>query len=107
MLIPGRPLSLLWPNGRARTVSSRLSEQVSADLRLPEIIRAIVARGDAPAGRLASRARFAQQVLTELLLDAEVIGHRQAVLTDLLENPSLQESLEHLLPALEALGDLP
>jgi hypothetical protein len=107
MLPRGRPLSLLWPDGRANTSSSRLNEQAIADLRLPEIVTAIVSGADAPASRMAVRERFAHEVLTQLLIDPEVIQHRQAALTDLLDHASLRERLEEVLPVLEALGDLP
>jgi hypothetical protein len=102
-----RRLSVLWPDGRASTVTSQLGDQAIADLRLPEIIAAIVSGSDAPAGRLAARERFAREVLTQLLGDVAVIQYRRAVLTDLLDNPSLPERLEQVLPALEALGELP
>jgi DNA mismatch repair protein MutS len=104
-MAPGQPLTLLWPHGRANIASSRLGDEVVADLHLDAVIRAIVGT-DAPAGRLAARERFAHQVLTELLWEPEVIAHRQAVLTDLLDNPALRECLDQVLPALEALGDL-
>src|ERR687888_2384021 len=102
----GRSLSLLWPDGHAPPGSSRLGEEAIADLRVGEVVSAIVG-GEGPAGRRAARERFAQHVLTELLLDPEIITYRQAVLTDLLDNPSLRERLEQALPALEALGDVP
>src|SRR5437660_6706854 len=101
-----QPLSLLWPNGRATAAIGRLADDAIADLHLAEIVSAIVG-ADAPAGRLAARERFAQRVLAELLSDAEVIAYRQAVLTDLLEQPALRERLEAVLPGLEALGDVP
>jgi hypothetical protein len=104
--MPGQPLSLLWPGSRATAEIGRLDEQAIADLHLDEIVRAIVG-GGAPAGRLAARERFAHEVLTTLVRDSEIIACRQAVLTDLLDNPSLRERLEQVLPALEALGDVP
>jgi DNA mismatch repair protein MutS len=102
-----QPPSLLWPNGRPVASGSRLNEQAIADLHLAEVIAAISGGSDAHAGRLAQRERFAREVLTELLSDPAIIGYRQAVLTDLLDNPSLRERVEQVLPALEALGDLP
>src|SRR5919199_307558 len=104
--MPGQPLSLLWPGSRATAEIGRLDEQAIADLHLDEIVRAIVG-GGAPAGRLAARERFAHEVLTTLVRDTEIIAYRQAVLADLLDNASLREQLEQVLPALEALGDVP
>ena len=102
----GRPLSLLWPEGMRGAPAARLDDQAIADLHLDEIVRAIVSAG-APAGRLATRERFAHDVLTTLITEPDIIAYRQAVLTDLLDNPPLRERLERALPALEALGDLP
>src|SRR4051794_4931 len=102
----GRPLSLLWPDGMRGAPAARLDDQPIADLHLDEIVRAIVSAG-APAGRLATRERFAHDVLTTLIAEPDIIAYRQAVLTDLLDNPPLRERLERALPALEALGDLP
>src|SRR5437764_5979764 len=100
------PVSLLWPKGDASTPTARLSEQVAADLHLDQIVRALVTGAEARSVRVVARQRFAHQILTHLLLEAEVIRHRQAVLADLLENPVLHERLEQLLPLLEALGDV-
>jgi DNA mismatch repair protein MutS len=102
----GRPLSLLWPEGMRGAPAARLDDQAIADLHLDEIVRVIVSAG-APAGRLATRERFAHDVLTTLIAEPDVMAYRQAVLTDLLDNPPLRERLERALPALEALGDLP
>ena len=105
-MLAGQPLSLLWPGSRPTAALSRLDELAIADLHLDEILRAIVG-GGAPAGRLAARERFAHEVLTTLVRDTEIIAYRQAVLADLLDNASLREQLEQVLPALEALGDVP
>ena len=102
----GRPLSLLWPEGLRGAPAARLDDQAIADLHLDEIVRAIVSAG-APAGRLATRERFAHDVLTTLITEPDIIAYRQAVLTDLIDNPRLRERLERALPALEALGDVP
>ena len=102
----GQPLSLLWPEGARSALASRLDEQASADLHLDQVVTAIVG-GEAPPGRLAARERFAHEVLTTLVREPDVIAYRQAVLTDLVDNPSLRQPLEASLPALEALGDLP
>jgi hypothetical protein len=102
----GQPLSLLWPDGARSTAGSRLDEQAMADLHLDQVITAIVG-GSAPPGRLAARERFAQQVLTTLVREPEVIAYRQAVVTDLVDNPSLRQRLEDSVSALEALGDVP
>src|SRR5438874_2542166 len=101
----GRPLSLLWPEGLRGAPAARLDDQAIADLHLDEIVRAIVGAG-APAGRLATRERFAHDVLTTLITEPDIIAYRQAVLTDLIDNPRLRERLERALPALEALGDV-
>src|SRR5712691_9681501 len=101
-----RPLSLLWPDGARPAATNRLDEQARADLHLDEIVRAIVSTG-APAGRVAARERFAHEVLTTLVCEPDIIAYRQAILTDLVDNPSLRERLELALPALEALGDVP
>src|SRR5919199_2085244 len=101
-----QPPSLLWPGTRASAAIGRLDDQAAADLHLDEIVRAIVG-ADTPAGRLAARERFAHDVLTTLVRDTDIITYRQAVLTDLLEHPSLRARLEQVLPALEALGDVP
>src|ERR671939_1332978 len=105
-MLAGQPLSLLWPGSRPTAALSRLDELAIADLHLDEILRAIVG-GGAPAGRLAARERFAHEVLTTLVRDTEIIAYRQAVLADLLDNASLREQLEQVLPGLEALGDVP
>jgi len=102
----GRPLSLLWPDGARRAAANRLDDQAIADLHLDEIVRALVSTG-APAGRIAARERFAHEVLTTLVCEPDIIAYRQAILTDLVDNPSLRERLERTLPALEALGDVP
>jgi hypothetical protein len=101
-----RPLSLLWPDGFVPHKARRLSDAASADLELPRIVTALV-DSDAPAGRRASRERFAMEVLGQLLTDPDVIAYRQAVLADLLDRPALCRQLEELLPSLEALADAP
>jgi hypothetical protein len=101
-----RPLSLLWPDGSIPHKVRRLSDAASADLELPRIVAALVDSG-APAGRRASRERFAMEVLGQLLTDRDVISYRQAVLSDLLDRPALCRQLEELLPGLEALADAP
>lgn len=101
----GLPLSLLWPDGRASVRCSRLSDAAVADLQLPRVIAALIG-SDAPGARLAAREAFARDVLTELVWDTDIIRYRQAVLDDLLNNPSLREGLEAVLPSLEALGDV-
>jgi len=102
-----RPLSLLWPDGRAHASSNHLGDHVVADLQLADVIRALVLVHNASVGQVGVRERFAQQVLTELLLEPEVIVHRQEVVSDLVDNVSLRERLEELLPPLEALDGLP
>jgi len=101
-----RPLSLLWPNGRAAHSTVPLSELAGADLELGTIATAL-ADGDGPATRRVARERFAHQVLTQLLTEPEVISYRQAVLADLLARPELCAELEQLVPKLEALADAP
>jgi DNA mismatch repair protein MutS len=87
-------------------VGAQLGEDAIADLRLDDVIAALV--GTAPqAGRRAPRERHARRVLTALVWQPEVIAYRQAVLTDLLDNPALPEDLARVLPALDALGDAP
>jgi len=97
------PLSLLWPHGRGATASATLGEEAAADLDLAAVIRAIVGAA-APAGRVGAREQFTSQVLTQLLQDPDVIAHRQAVLADVLELPTLRERVADVLPALEAIG---
>src|SRR5262245_61894651 len=101
----GQPLTLLWPAERGNVASSRLADEAITDLELDTVIGAIVGT-EAPSGRLVARERFARQVLMELLWQPEVIAHRQAVLSDLLDCPDLRQSLEGVLPALEALGEV-
>lgn len=100
-----RPLSLLSPAAHAQHSQKRLSEQTLADLDLSRVVAALV--GDAPLGRRPARERFALSVLRELVTDPDVIAYRLAVLTDLLERPSLGAQLSELLPKLEALADSP
>ena len=102
----GQPLSLLWPEGTRGAPASRLDDQAVADLHLDDIVRAIVSAGT-PAGRVAARERFAHEVLTTLICQPAIIAYRQAVVTDLVDNPSLRKRLEGVLPALEVLGDVP
>lgn len=100
----GAPPSLLWPDSRRNT--SSLSQAAVEDLQLDRLVEAIVLP-DAPPGRRSARERFARGVLSQLLLDAEVIRHRQEVLAELVANPALRQRLEELLPALESLADTP
>jgi hypothetical protein len=97
------PLSLLWPNGRGGSASTTLGEEAAADLDLAAVTRAIVGTA-APAGRLPAREHFARQMLMLLLLEPADIAHRQAVLADVLEFPSLREHIAEVLPSLEAIG---
>jgi DNA mismatch repair protein MutS len=104
----GEPLRLLWPPGHIAQAHRRqgLSEEAATDLRLPELITAM-ALPDTPPARQAKRERFAHQVLTHLLTEPELIAHRQSIVTDLLNNHSLRDRLESILPSLETLGDVP
>jgi DNA mismatch repair protein MutS len=101
---PGQPLSLLWPHSRGSLAHVRLGDDAVTDLHVDVLVNYIVA-ADAAAGRRAAREAFARQVLTDLPWEPAVITHRQAVLTDLLEDAALRDCLEQVLPALEALGD--
>ncbi|MDQ6674662.1 MAG: hypothetical protein M3069_28660 [Chloroflexota bacterium] len=102
----GPSLSLLWPARRPRAGGRQIGSDAAADLQVNEVVRAIVGT-DAPAGRLAARERFARGVLIDLLQELDVLEYRQGVLADLLEHADLRARLEAVLPALEALGDLP
>ncbi|MBV9546692.1 MAG: hypothetical protein JOY61_20175 [Chloroflexi bacterium] len=104
----GAPFRLLWPAGQTANSGATfcLPADAAADLRVDAIVTAM-ALPDTPPVRQAKRDRFAHEILTNLLTDPEVIGHRQSILTDLLDNPSLADQLAALLPSLEALGDMP
>ena len=76
------------------------------DLELGTIVSALVADDASPARR-AARERFAHDVLSQLLIDPEIIAYRQEVLADLLAHPTLCDALEARLPSLEALAEAP
>jgi hypothetical protein len=98
---------LLWPSGHSEGISSTLGEQAFEDLRMPEVVAAIVSGTDARPGILQRRERFARDVLAALASDHDVIRHRQSVLADLVDNPPVRERLEQVLPSLEALAEWP
>src|SRR5262249_42932053 len=100
----GAPLSLLWPDSRRGT--SGLSETAIEDLQLDRIVEALVLP-DAPPGRRAVRQAFVRGVLSQLVTDPDIIQYRQAVLAELIANPSLRQRLEELVPGLEALAEAP
>src|SRR6059058_1021757 len=101
------PLSLLWPAGVAVAGShvDALSASAAEDLNLMELIHAMQAV-DAPPIRLQQRVRFADQILSQLGQQAEVITYRQDILEDLLADRPLRERLGQLLPNLEALAEV-
>jgi DNA mismatch repair protein MutS len=101
------PASLLWPPpGKPRVRSQRLHDEAVADLELGSVVAALVG-ADAPPGRRSTREAYAMAVLRELVCEPEVIAHRVAVLTDLIEQTTLREHLVELLPSLEQLAQAP
>lgn len=100
------PPSLLWPGERVSGAERQIGHDAAADLQLDDVVRAIVGT-NAPAGRLAERQRFARRVLSNLLQDQHAIDYRQCILAELVEHTHLRARLEAVLPALEALADLP
>jgi hypothetical protein len=104
---PHQRVSLLWPpSGKPRLHHPGVGEEAMADLELPSIAAGLV-DATPPVARRAIRERFALGVLRELVREPAVITYRVAVLTDLLDQPSLSDQLEALLPSLEELADAP
>jgi DNA mismatch repair protein MutS len=101
------PVSLLWPPpGKPHVGPQRLRDEAFADLELGSVVTALVG-ADAPSGRRPARESFAADVLRELVCEPEIIAYRVAVLTDLIEGPTLRQQLSELLPSLEQLGQAP
>jgi hypothetical protein len=99
--------SLLWPGGvRAplRT-GTGLAESAADDLALAELVRAIVGT-DGSTPQLQRREHHVRQTLGQLISEPAVIGYRQEVVQDLLDNPASAARLAELLPALESLADI-
>ncbi|MFQ3536658.1 MAG: hypothetical protein SNJ58_12350 [Aggregatilineales bacterium] len=82
------PLSLLLPPAKPTPAASEAAW--ARDLRLDDLVSAF-----APEPRYAN---FIRQTLTALNADPDVIAWRQAVLSDLLDNPALTQTVEQLLP---------
>jgi DNA mismatch repair ATPase MutS len=86
-------LSLLFPSGKLPPAPAATAWE--EDIGLNDVLDAL---------QTERRHRlFARQVLVALLADESVIGWRQAVLQDLVNNPTLLADLETLLPKLGGL----
>jgi DNA mismatch repair ATPase MutS len=99
--------SLLWPAGsglQLRT-SVGLAETAAEDLAVAELVRAIVG-ADGTTAQVQRREHYVRQMLGQLIADAAVIGYRQDVVQDLLDNSALSTQLAAVLPALESLSDV-
>lgn len=82
------PLSLLFPHGKRPPAAAESAW--ARDLRLDDLISAFAAEP--------RYVNFIRQTLTALNADPEVIAWRQAVLSDLLANAALTQTVEQLLP---------
>ncbi len=82
------PLSLLFPRGKRPSAAAESAW--ARDLRLDDLISAFATEP--------RYVNFIRQTLTALNADPEVIAWRQAVLSDLLENAALTQTVEQLLP---------
>jgi hypothetical protein len=93
-----KPASLLWPAGKDETSleGGRWSEHAAVDLGLERIVAFFSAdhRQQEPIRR----------ILLSLCQDAEVIGYRQDILRDLLNNPNLVRGLQALQPTIADLN---
>ena len=91
--------SLLWP-ADARddpgTQRFQLSADSARDLDLDNLLQVFSSDQE--------HRREIRKVLSTLCQDPAVIGYRQEVIADLLENPSVVDRLSELLPAVDALG---
>ena len=87
--------SLLWPTDTPKQSASRLPDEVIRNLELEALVKAMCP--------YSPHQDAIRAVLYQLTPDPAIITYRQAVLSDLLDQPGLAEALKAMLPLLDEL----